>query len=45
MCSSDLEVLEQEQEGDPTISAINSPCVCEPPPQFFICELWGLDSI
>lgn len=34
-----------EQVGDPTTSAVNSPCVCEPPPPFFICELWGLDSI
>lgn len=34
-----------QQEEQPTISAINPSCVCEPPPQFFICELWELDSM
>ena len=31
--------------GQPTMSAINPSCVCEPPSQFFICELWELDSM
>lgn len=34
-----------QQEEQPPIAATIPSCVCEPPPQFFICELWELDSM